>query len=154
VNISIAIHPEAEREREQIAGGDRPLGRHCLVQRPARPDEHATVGELGEQPVDGLLEPEQPLLDDRESRRRGDRLSGRSDPKQRVAPDRRTADREMTERFGVHLFAVCRQHNQPRNICVADVTRGDVAQQFKFHIATMTAGATETHRVLPGPRFA
>jgi len=48
-------HPEAEREREQIAGGDRPLGRHCLVERPARPDEHTTVGELGEEPVDGLL---------------------------------------------------------------------------------------------------
>jgi hypothetical protein len=43
----------------------------------------------------------------------------------------------MTERFGVHLVAVCRQHDQPRNIGVADVARGDVAQQFKFHNATM-----------------
>jgi hypothetical protein len=40
-------------------------------------DEHATVGELGEQPVDGLLEPEQPLLDHREGRRRRDRLGVR-----------------------------------------------------------------------------
>jgi hypothetical protein len=56
-------HPEAEREGEQIAGGDRPLSRHCLVEGPVRADEYAAVGELGEQPIDGFLEPEQPLLD-------------------------------------------------------------------------------------------
>jgi adenylate kinase family enzyme len=31
---------------------------------------------------------------------------------------------------------------------VRDVARGDVAQQGKFHIATMTASGTEIHRVL------
>jgi hypothetical protein len=54
----------------------------------------------------------------------------------------------MTERFDVDFFAVCRQHNQPGNVGVADVALGDFAQLFCFHVAAMTGGAGEPHRAL------
>jgi hypothetical protein len=56
----------------------------------------------------------------------------------------------MTERFDVDFVAVSHEHNHARNLGVADVARGDVAQLFCSHIAAMTGGAGETHRAFLG----
>ena len=57
-------HPEAEGERQQITGCDRAIGRNGLVEPPVDPAQDLTVGELGEERVDGLIDVDQPLLDD------------------------------------------------------------------------------------------
>ena len=38
-------------------------GRHGVVERPVGVGEHPAVGELGQQPVDRLVEPDAALLD-------------------------------------------------------------------------------------------
>jgi hypothetical protein len=78
-------HPEAERERQQVAGGDRSLGGHGLVQRPVGSLENTAPGQLGKQRLDRLVEPDQAVVDERHRDRRGDRLARGGDPEQRVA---------------------------------------------------------------------
>jgi hypothetical protein len=106
------------------------VSRDSVIERSIRADEHTPVGQLRDQAVDGLVEPDQTFLDQGERGRRGDRLGDRRDPEERVARDRRPADRQPAERLDVHLVPVRHQGDEPRNLLVADVTGGDLAQLF------------------------
>jgi hypothetical protein len=47
----LAHHAEAERERQQVAGGNRALGRYRVIQRAIQPAQHPPGGKFGQQPV-------------------------------------------------------------------------------------------------------
>ena len=57
---------------EHVAHGDRSLRGHRLVDRTGRVDEHAAVGQLGQQVVHLVIELEPPLLHEHQRRHRGD----------------------------------------------------------------------------------
>ena len=64
------------------------LRRHGVVERPVEPLQHPAVGELGQQPIDRLVQPQLALLDQDHRRHRRDRLGHRGDAEDRVAPHR------------------------------------------------------------------
>jgi hypothetical protein len=55
-------HPETEREGEQVADSDSTSRGGGLVQWPVHPDQDLPLGELGQQPVDRLVEVHQALF--------------------------------------------------------------------------------------------
>ena len=59
------VDPQPELERQHVADGDRTAGGdRRAVDGPAWVDEHATVGQLGQQVLDGVVEPQPALLDE------------------------------------------------------------------------------------------
>ena len=106
---------EAEPEAEQILDRDRPMGGHGVVELGVDRAQHAAVGELRQQLVDRLLQPQQALVDQRQRRRRGDRLGQRGDPEDRVALQRRVvAERRRADGVDVQLVAVGDERDQSR----------------------------------------
>jgi hypothetical protein len=112
---------EAHREREQVTYGDRALGRHGVVERRVEPGEHPPAGELGEQVVDRVVEPQHALLDQHQRGDRGDRLGHRGDPEDRVPGDRRAADRPRAQADHLGPAAPVDQRDQPRDGAAIDM---------------------------------
>ena len=80
------VHAQPEPEREQVPHRDRPGGGDRLaVDGTVRIDQHPPVGELRQQVVDRLVEPEPALLDEDEGCDGDDRLGHRRDAEERVA---------------------------------------------------------------------
>ena len=85
----LEVHAEPEPEREHVVQRDRPVGGDGVaVDRAPRVDEHPPVGELGQQVVDGIVEPQPALLDEDQRADGDDRLGHRRDAEDRVAADR------------------------------------------------------------------
>jgi hypothetical protein len=80
--------PIPEAEGQQVAEGDRAVGRHGVVERAVDGAQHPAVGQLRQPAVDRLVEAKDALLDQNHRRRGGDRLGHRGDAKNRVAPHR------------------------------------------------------------------
>ncbi len=77
-------HAEAEAEGQQVAQGDGAVGRDGVVQRPVEALEHLAVGQLRQQAIDRLVEPQPALLHQDHGRRGGDRLGHGGDAEDRI----------------------------------------------------------------------
>ena len=83
-------HAVAEAERQHVVHRDGADGWHRrAVDRAERIEEHLSIGELGQQVVDRVVEAQPALLDQHERGHRRDRLAHRRDAEHRVALDRR-----------------------------------------------------------------
>ena len=81
--------PHPRRKVSSVVERDRALRRHGrAVERAASVDQHLAVGELGQQRVDGIVEPELALLDEDQRGDRRDRLGHRGDAEDAVAAHR------------------------------------------------------------------
>ena len=63
-------HAEAHAKGEQVAHRDRPPRRHGVVERAVEPLQDSAVGQLRQQPIDRLVQPQPALLDQDHGRRR------------------------------------------------------------------------------------
>jgi hypothetical protein len=89
---------------------------------PVRRAEDPRRGQLGQQPPDRLVQREQSLLDEEESRSAGDRLGHRGDPEHRVALHRRPTDAEGALRLDRRPARVVDQRDQAGDAVVADLS--------------------------------
>ena len=106
---------------------DRPLRRHGVVERAVEARQHPAIGELGQQPIDRLVEAQRALLDQDHRRRGRDRLGHRGDAEDRVAAHRlAAAERLRADRVDVHLAAAADQRDEPRHAAALDVAGHDV----------------------------
>jgi len=127
----LAHHAETERERQQVADSDRTGRRHGLIQRAIHPAQHPAAGQLGQQPVHRLIEPEQPFGGHRERDRRGDGLGRRGNPEDRVTGHRAPACRQPAQCLDMHLAAAGHQRDQSGDPLVAHVTPSRRVQPFQ-----------------------
>ena len=74
------LHAVAGTHGQQVAKGDRAVGRDGIVQRRGRTGQHPSVGELRQPLLETLVEPETTRLHQTQSRDRRDRLGHRLDP--------------------------------------------------------------------------
>ena len=165
-------HPVAEPEREQIADGDRAVGRHRVVDLAVERAQHAAVRQLGEQGVDGIVESQPAFLDEQHRRDRGDRLGHGRDPKDRVAAHRPVLAHGVdADRVDVHVARAGHHPHEARMRAVVHVALQHVAQPFESglrepavsHLRLLmalswgsslrgqTGGGAGTHRWTGGP---
>ena len=105
------VHADAGAERQDVVEGDRPLRGHGVpVDRPLGVDQHPTIGELGYQCIDRVVEAQCVVLHQHQRRDRGDRLRDRRDAEHAVALDGGGfATRERAGCTRVHLLTARRQ---------------------------------------------
>ena len=128
------VHPDAEREREQVAQRDRLVGRNGVVDRPVGITHHPPVGQLRQPPVDGIVEPDRAVGDQRERRRPGDRLRHRRDPEDRVAPHRSgTVLIERARPADVRVAAPVEAPHCTERAALADVLRHPLHRAPRHH---------------------
>ena len=85
----VEVHAQSGAEGQHVVHGDRAFGGDRLaVDRAERVDEHASIGELREQPVDRIVESEEVLLHQDQRRHRRDGLGDRRDAEEAVGSDR------------------------------------------------------------------
>jgi hypothetical protein len=125
-----ALHAEAPGEGEQVAHGDRPPRGHRLLERAVRPDQHPTVGQLGQQLVDRPVQFEQAGVDQREDDGSRDRLGHGRDAEERVAPHRRPADGHHSCRRNVEDVAVRDAGHHARCLSLVNRARGDLVDSI------------------------
>ena len=125
----VEVHAESGAEGQDVVHGDRAFGCDGLpVDRPERVDEHAAVGELREQCVDGIVEAEQVLLHQDQRRDRGDRFGDRRDAELAVGFDRRRlAAREPSGHAPVDVVTACRQPGHATHGVAVDVAEDGLA---------------------------
>ena len=128
---------QAEGEGEQIAQRDRPFRRHGVVDRAFEAFQHAPVGKLGQQSVDGIVEAQLALLDQDHRRGRRHRLGHGGDAEDRVAPHRRVAFQRLAARAPRHAS---RRGGSPARRCRArrSATHGPPAHRASAPIASWT----------------
>jgi hypothetical protein len=114
---------EPEREGQQVPGRDGAAGRHGIVERPVHLAQHPPAGQLGQQPVDRLVQPDQPLVHKSQGGHPGNRLRCGRDPEQRVTRNGRPADRQPPERLDVNLVSDRHQRDQARHVVVGNMRR-------------------------------
>ena len=84
----IEVHAEAELERQHVPDRDRAgRGHGGAVDGAPSVDQHPPVGELGEEVVDRIVEPQPALLHEHEGGDGHDRLGHRHDPEDAVPAD-------------------------------------------------------------------
>jgi hypothetical protein len=108
----------------RVAGTVSSSGGDGLLEWSVHPPEHPTPGELGKEPVDRLVEPDQPLGHNRKRGRRRDGLGRRRDPEDRVAGHGPAANGKAAERLDVHLIAPSHERHEARYAHTADVLLG------------------------------
>ena len=90
--------------------------------------QDAAVGELPEQPLDGIVEAQDAFLDEDHRRGGDDGLRHRGDPEDAVALHRRAPDREASDHIDVHLAAAGHQRDQAGHVAGFDVPGQHLAQ--------------------------
>ncbi len=141
---------EAQPEGQQIAQGDRPARGHRVVDRPLEPAQDPAVGQLGQQPVHRLVEPQPALLHKDQGRDGRDRLGHGGDAEDRVALHRPpTVGRGAAERLDVHLVAAAHQRDDPRHGAALHVTGHHVAHAPEPYLRESSAPGC--HRLLLTP---
>src|SRR5205823_3592141 len=127
-------------ERQQIAHDDRPRRRHGIVEGRVDSLQHFAVGQLGQQPIDRVAQPQLAFFDQDHRRRGRDRLGQRRDAEDRVAPHRlATTDRLHADRVDMHLTAPAHQRDQARHFAALDIARHDVAHVAKPRVGPSSA---------------
>ncbi len=127
---------EPHAEREQVVDGDRPLGRHGVVEWSVEAAEHASIGELGEELVHRAAQLEHPVLDEDHRRGGRDRLGQRGDPEDRVALERCVVvDRLGADHVDVHVVlgtvVAGDERDEPRHLARLDVPGHAVVQPLQ-----------------------
>jgi hypothetical protein len=117
-------HPEAEGEGKQVSCRDRPRRGHRLIERAVHALKDAPAGELGQQALDGLLEPDQALRDDSQRRHGCNGLAGGGDAEDGVPFDGRPSDVEAAERPDMHLLAPGHQGDEPWHLLLVHMPLG------------------------------
>ena len=98
---------EPHAEREQVVDGDRPRGRHGVVERSVEAAEHPSIGELGEELVHRIAQLEHAVLDEDHGRGGRDRLGQRGDPEDRISLERCVVvDRLRADHVDVHCVGL------------------------------------------------
>ena len=141
----LEVHAPAELEREDVVHGDRTLrGDRLAVHRPAWLDEDAPPGELGQEIVDWILEPEPALLDEDQRADGGDRLGHRGDAEDAVALNRLIAAAGQTA-GEAHLDVVISggQPGHAADRVALDVAGHDVVQARQSFRIEATHGRTD-----------
>jgi hypothetical protein len=126
----LEVHAEAEPEGEHVVQGDRPVGRDGVaVDRSPPVDEHPPVGELWEQVVDGIVEPQAALLQEDQCGDGGHRLAHRGDAEDRVPLHRgRLAAGQRAGDADLDVLVTGRQPGDAADGAVLDVPGHDLAQ--------------------------
>ena len=123
---------EAHGEGEQVPDGDRPVRGHRVVELGVRPLQHLPVGQLGQQPVHRLVQPEQAFLDQDHGRGRGDRLGHRRDAEDRVAAHRLLRVRgHRADRVDVPLAPARDERHEAGHLAPLDVAGHHVVQTLE-----------------------
>ena len=105
---------------------------HRVVQLGVRPLQHPPVGQLGQQPVHRLVQPEQAFLDQDHGRDRGDRLGHRRDAEDRVAPHRLLRVRgHRADRVDVPLAPARDERHEAGHLASLDVAGHHVVQTLE-----------------------
>ena len=119
----VEVHAQTGAERQDVVHGDRAFGGDRLaVDRAERVDEHASIGELGEQRVDGIVEAEEVLLHQDQRRHRRDGLGDRRDAEEAVGCDRRVlAAGEVAGDTALDVVAARRQPGHSPDVVGIDV---------------------------------
>src|SRR5262249_29995843 len=126
---------EAHREREEIAHCDGALRGNGVVERPVDTRENATIRELGQEPIDGLVEAELGLVDKDERRRGGARFRHRRDTKDRVATHREASERRLAEDVDVDFTAPTDDGDQARQRAAGDVASHEIVNRHARRVA-------------------
>ena len=121
---------EPEPGAEEVLHRDRALRGHGVVELGVEGAQHAAVGELGEQVVDGLVQADDPLLDQRHRGDRGDRLGERRDAEDGRPVERgRIVERRRADRLDAHVVAPCDEVGEPGHLARVDVPGHRVVQR-------------------------
>ena len=85
----LEVHPEPEPEREDVVNCDLTVRRNRVSFEGSTPvDEHAAIGELGKQRVDGIRQTQRGLLHEEQRPERDDRFRHRGNAKDAVSTNR------------------------------------------------------------------
>ncbi len=127
---------EPQAEREQVVDGDRPLGRHGVVEGSVETSEHVSIGELGEELVDRTAQLEHPVLDEDHGRGGRDRLAQRGDPEDRVPLERFVVvDCLGADDVDVHVVLGTvvpgDERDEPRHLARLDVAGHELVQSVE-----------------------
>ena len=104
------------------------MGGHGVVDGRVDVAHHPPVGELGQEAVDGLVQPEHTFLEEDHRRHRGDRLGHGGDAEDRVTLDRAAAERGGTDDVDMGLVPAADHRHQTGRSRPVDVAFHDVVQ--------------------------
>ena len=124
--------PMAHAEGQQILDRDRAIGRDRVVERTVDVPEGPAVGQLGQQPVDRLVQGHRAVLHQQHRRRGEDRLGHRRDAKDGVAPHGLVAaERHRADRVDVHLVTLGHEGHHPRHLTSRDASSHRLMQALE-----------------------
>lgn len=119
---------ETEPEGQEVAQGDRPSGRHCILQRAFERAQDVAVSQLRQPAVDWIVQAEPAFLDQDHRRRGHDRLGQRGDAEDGVAPHRiAAADRFHADGIDMDLAAPAEQRDETRHLAARHMAEHDLA---------------------------
>jgi hypothetical protein len=126
----LEVHPEPERERQDIANRDRPASRDGVAVKWTAPiDEHPSVGELGDQRVHRILETQLAVLDQEQRPDSNDRLGHGGDAENAVPTNGfGFAAGEAAGDADLDVVAAGRQPRNAADAVLFHMTRHHVAQ--------------------------
>ena len=106
---------------EQVAGRDRPLARHRVIELARRSAQHERVGQLGKKVVDWAVEVEAPVLDQHHRQRRDQRLGERGRPDDRLTTHGSPARALGAQHRHFHTELSGDERHEPGNVSGVDV---------------------------------
>ena len=103
------------------------MGGHRVVEGAVDAAQHPAVGQLGQPPVDGIVQPQLCLLDEDHGGGGRDGLGHRSDAENGVAPHRR-GGREVlpADRLHVNFVVPAQQRDHAGHLAAIDIAPHDV----------------------------
>jgi hypothetical protein len=105
------------------------MGRRGVVHRPVDPAHHAPVGQLGQEPVDRVVEAQHAFLEQDHGGHRGDRLGHRRDAKDAVVPHREAAPHgHGADDVDMGLAPAAEHRDEAGRRAPLDVARHDLVQ--------------------------
>ena len=120
--------PYPEPQGQQVAQRDRPVRGHGVFERPVKALENLAVGQLGQQGVDRIVEPQPAFFHQDHGRHGRDRLGHRGDAEDGVPPHRvAAADRLRADRIDARLAAPAGERDDTGRVAALDVPGHDAA---------------------------